>query len=141
MPLPPCEVDSKFHLCDVSGDMNCPFCSSDRVVEGQNAHAIAVRDTYPVSTGHTLVIPRQHVADITELPSEAYDACFQLVRQTIEILRTENSSDGFNIGVNIGAAAGQTVFHAHIHVIPRYSGDVDKPRGGVRCVIPEKQNY
>jgi len=121
--------------------MNCPFCSSDRPVEAQNTHAIAVRDTYPVSTGHTLVIPRQHVADITELPSEAYDACFQLVRQTIETLKAEGAPDGFNVGVNIGAAAGQTVFHAHIHVIPRYSGDVDKPRGGVRCVIPDKQNY
>ena len=121
--------------------MDCPFCSLDRPIEAENSHAVAVLDAYPVCAGHMLVIPRQHIADITELPDDAYNACFGLARQMIEKLKAESEPDGVNIGVNIGAAAGQTVFHAHIHVIPRYTGDVSDPRGGVRGVIPHQQSY
>jgi len=103
--------------------------------------AIAIRDAFPLSEGHTLVIPRRHVLSLFELsPDEQVDA-WRLVAQVRAELAKQFSPDAFNIGLNDGAAAGQTVPHAHIHVIPRYRGDVPDPRGGVRWVIPQKAAY
>ncbi len=121
--------------------MNCLFCHPDRVIVAENALAYAIRDNYPVSPGHTLVIPRRHALTVFDLTSDEYQACFELVKTVKEQLAQELKPDGFNIGVNCGEAAGQSVWHAHIHVIPRFSGDVANPRGGVRNIMPGKGNY
>ena len=119
----------------------CIFCKPDREILAQDRHAIAIYDGYPVSKGHTLVLPRRHLISIWDLEAEEYAACFDLVRTVRAMLESLFSPDGFNIGVNCGEAAGQTVPHAHIHLIPRFRGDVPKPRGGVRNVIPHKGHY
>lgn len=121
----------------------CPFCSVDaeRPILAENELALAIADRFPVSPGHTLVIPRRHVADYFALTPEEKKACWSLIDLVQEQLLRDYAPDGFNIGINVGEAAGQTVFHVHIHLIPRYTGDVDKPRGGVRGVIPGKKEY
>ena len=119
----------------------CIFCEPEREILAQNARAIAVFDSFPVSPGHALVLPRRHVATIWELDPDEYSDCFNLVRELHSDIETRFSPDGFNLGVNCGEAAGQSVWHAHIHVIPRYKGDVPNPRGGVRGVIPFKASY
>jgi diadenosine tetraphosphate (Ap4A) HIT family hydrolase len=121
--------------------MDCPFCNPDREIIAENDHSIAIFDSHPVSPGHALVIPRHHVSTIFDLADDEYASCFNLVRKIREILEEKHSTDAFNVGVNCGETAGQTVDHAHIHVIPRYSGDVDDPRGGVRHIIPDKGFY
>jgi diadenosine tetraphosphate (Ap4A) HIT family hydrolase len=88
-----------------------------------------------------LIIPKRIVADIFDLNDEEYKSCFDLVKTVKEIIKNKFNPDGFNVGVNSGETAGQTIFHAHIHVIPRYKGDVPNPRGGVRNVIPGKADY
>lgn len=119
----------------------CIFCKPAREIIGENASAIAVPDGFPVSPGHALILPRKHVITVWDLPELEYGQCFLLLRQVQQILADRYSPDGFNIGVNCGEAAGQSVWHAHIHLIPRYKGDVPNPRGGVRHVIPLKGNY
>ena len=119
--------------------MKSPFLNLEKIIENENAFAIY--DGFPVSKGHVLVIPKRVVAEIFDLNNEEYSSCFNLVKDVKKILEEKFKPDGFNIGKNNGEKAGQTVFHAHIHVIPRYSGDVDNPRGGVRHVIPGKGNY
>lgn len=116
---------------------SCPFCSPNRAIVAENTLAYAIRDGFPVSPGHTLVIPRRHVETVLGLTEQETAACWELVRAVC----SAGQADGFNIGMNCGAAAGQTVGHAHIHVIPRYIGDVAEPRGGVRHVIPGKGTY
>jgi diadenosine tetraphosphate (Ap4A) HIT family hydrolase len=103
--------------------------------------ALAFLDGFPVSNGHTLVIPKRHVTSIWEMTAEEYENAFNLVRQVKDLLQQKFEPQGFNVGVNCGEAAGQTVFHAHIHIIPRYTGDVLSPRGGIRNIIPGKGNY
>jgi len=98
-------------------------------------------DQYPVNPGHTLLIPKQHIVSFAELSEEEVQDLFRLALSVIEWLESQYEPDGFNIGINQGAAAGQTIEHLHIHVIPRYRGDVEDPRGGVRNVIPEKGRY
>ena len=122
-------------------NVNCPFCNSERDLVGSNDSAFAIRDAFPVSQGHTLIVPRTHESDLTALDVTSYGDCFDLVRSVVEELTEEFHPAGFNIGVNIGEAAGQTVDHAHIHVIPRYENDVPNPRGGVRGVIQGKADY
>ncbi|MFO7653189.1 MAG: DEAD/DEAH box helicase family protein [Candidatus Krumholzibacteriia bacterium] len=120
----------------------CPFCHlEDKHVVAGSALAVAVQDGYPVTPGHTLVIPRRHIATWFEASPEEQKALFDLVEQVKAKLDAELHPDGYNIGMNVGEAAGQTVPHLHIHVIPRYRGDVDDPTGGVRLVIPERGNY
>jgi len=119
----------------------CIFCNPEREILARNESAIAVFDTYPVSPGHALVLPLRHVATIWDLNAAEYDDCFRLVRAVQPLLAARFSPDGFNVGANCGEAAGQSVWHAHIHVIPRYKGDTPNPRGGVRNVIPLKGNY
>jgi diadenosine tetraphosphate (Ap4A) HIT family hydrolase len=120
----------------------CPFCSiaSDKII-GANAHAYAIHDTTPVAQGHVLVIPRRHAASYFDLSSEEQIACWNLVNKMHDLIKGTLKPDGFNVGINVNAAAGQTLWHVHIHLIPRYQGDVETPRGGVRAVIPSKQNY
>jgi diadenosine tetraphosphate (Ap4A) HIT family hydrolase len=120
----------------------CPFCSIDvgRVL-ASNEHAVAFADGYAVSRGHTLVVPRRHVASLFDLTPDEQAALWTLVAEVRRRLLDELTPDAFNIGLNDGVAAGQTVMHAHVHVIPRWSGDVPDPRGGVRWVIPAKARY
>ena len=120
----------------------CPFCSlpPDRIVL-RNASGVLVRDAFPVSPGHCLVIPHRHVASFFDLPDAERSDLLILLDQAKQGLDALHQPDGYNIGVNDGAAAGQTVPHLHIHLIPRYHGDLPDPRGGVRWVIPEKAPY
>jgi len=119
----------------------CPFCHVDREIIIENQHAMDILDLYPVSTGHSLVIPKIHIISVFDLPNPVYVACFNLVLELQSILQTKYNPDGFNVGINCGIPAGQTVMHAHIHVMPRYRGDMQNPRGGVRHIIPGKGNY
>jgi diadenosine tetraphosphate (Ap4A) HIT family hydrolase len=121
----------------------CPFCDVEpgRVLCG-NPEAYAIRDRYPVNPGHTLVIPHRHVASWFEATDEEKRGILELVdRVRSELEEQEPKPDGYNLGVNVGAAAGQTVGHLHMHVIPRFAGDVEDPRGGVRGVIPDRRSY
>ena len=120
---------------------DCPFCNTDRELTASSAHALAFPDHYPVSKGHTLVVPRRHVASYFELTQAEQHDLWDLVTIVRNQLMEQYRPDGLNIGINDGAAAGQTVFHAHIHLIPRYLGDVSRPRGGVRGVLPGKKEY
>ena len=106
-----------------------------------NALAFAIRDAFPVSPGHTLIIPRRLIATWFDATREERMAIVDLIDAVKEKLQEEFQPDGYNVGFNAGEAAGQTVMHLHVHVIPRYRGDVPDPRGGVRNVIPEKGNY
>jgi len=124
-------------------DEICPFCTdvANRVIE-QNELALAFLDGYPVTEGHTLIIPKRHVADYFDLLQPELNAIHQLIASRQSQLREVDSTiSGFNVGVNAGISAGQTVFHCHIHLIPRRNGDMDDPKGGVRGVIPEMQKY
>jgi diadenosine tetraphosphate (Ap4A) HIT family hydrolase len=113
---------------------------SDRIVEA-GEHAYVVLDAYPVSPGHSLVISRRHVADVFELTEVEIGDMLRLIQSTRERIDRSHHPAGYNIGVNIGIVAGQTVMHVHIHVIPRYPGDAADPTGGVRAVIPGKARY
>jgi diadenosine tetraphosphate (Ap4A) HIT family hydrolase len=124
-------------------DAKCIFCQIDSTrVIGENALCFAALDGYPASRRHTLIIPKRHVSDFFDLYQPEINAVYALLRQTkAEINGIDHEVTGFNVGVNIGEDAGQTVMHAYIHLIPRRYGDVENPRGGVRGVIPGKQNY
>ena len=121
----------------------CPFCDfpKDRIL-AQNELAFAIRDGSPVTLLHTLVIPKRHISGFFELGTSEMKACNVLLLWAKGAIREEDASvAGFNVGINIGEAAGQTIFHCHIHLIPRRHGDVESPRGGVRHVIPGKGDY
>ena len=120
----------------------CPFCSlpPERVL-ASNALALVIRDGYPVSPGHTLIIPRRHVGSFFEISEEERAAMLALLDGQKRALDAEYSPAGYNVGINDGAAAGQTVPHLHIHLIPRFAGDLPDPRGGVRWVMPHKAKY
>lgn len=122
--------------------MPCPFCeiSSERVVF-EDKLTICIRDKYPVTKGHSLIITRRHVESFFDLTREERFSVDAMLFRAKEELDSEFAPSGYNIGVNIGRAAGQTIGHVHVHLIPRYEGDMKDPRGGVRGVIPEKQGY
>ena len=120
--------------------MDCIFCQLDHSVLAETKLSVAFLDSFPVSNGHALVIPRRHVLSLWEMTDEEYTDAFNLVRHVKQILQEKFEPQGFNIGVNCGEAAGQSVLHAHIHLIPRYKGDIPSPRGGVRNIIPGKGN-
>jgi ATP adenylyltransferase len=124
-------------------DARCVFCTmAEANVVAGNALVYAVRDTSPVTPLHTLVLPRRHVSSYFDLDRGELDAVQTLLdRARSAILAADASVEGFNIGVNVGEAAGQTIFHCHVHLIPRRRGDVENPRGGVRAVIPGKASY
>ncbi|HBA88512.1 MAG TPA: HIT family protein [Geobacter sp.] len=120
----------------------CPFCTIDEsknVLE--NDRAVAFYDNFPVTPGHALIVPRRHIASFFEATKEEQAALFELVSEMRERVLAERAPDGFNIGINDGTAAGQTVMHLHIHLIPRYAGDTEDPRGGVRWIMPVKAPY
>jgi ATP adenylyltransferase len=125
---------------------SCLFCDiqtkiKDRIVD-ENALAYAIRDGFPVSPGHTLLIPKRHTLDYFGLTQEEVIAINQLMINQKRLLESEDPTiDGFNIGMNCGETAGQSVWHCHVHLIPRRQGDVERPKGGVRHVIPYKGNY
>ena len=106
-----------------------------------NALAFALRDAFPVSPGHTLIVPRRSVATWFDASREEQRAMLDLLDEVKRALDAELAPDGYNVGFNAGEAAGQTVMHLHLHVIPRFAGDVADPRGGVRHVIPGRGNY
>lgn len=120
----------------------CPFCSlpASRIID-RNEAGLVVRDAYPVTPGHTLVLPVRHVETFFETTAEERSGLLRLLDMARQQLDAEFAPAGYNIGINNGAAAGQTVPHLHIHLIPRYPLDCDDPRGGVRWVIPEKARY
>jgi len=121
---------------------SCPFCEiSDRSIVDENDLALAFYDQYPVSPGHTLIIPKRHVASFFSLNRDEIWMLNELSLSCKTILQDTYHPTGFNLGVNVGQDAGQSVFHCHVHLIPRYHGDVANPLGGVRGVIPEKQHY
>ena len=121
---------------------DCPFCppiAAPPLLE--TGLAFAVFDRFPVNPGHVLVLPRRHVADIFELTEDELRDVLRLLAQARRRLAADFPAAGFNLGVNVGDAAGQTIAHAHVHLIPRYAGDVPDPTGGVRGVIPGKAKY
>jgi diadenosine tetraphosphate (Ap4A) HIT family hydrolase len=107
----------------------CPFCNLAEPVLARNPYAFAISDKNPISPGHSLIVPVPHVPNIFALSPESYQACFNLLRALKESLEKSNSPAGFNVVVNNGTAAGQTVDHAHIHLVPRYTGDSLDLRG------------
>lgn len=119
----------------------CPFCSANDDVLLQNSHAYARRDINPVTPGHLLIIPFRHVASYFDTTDQERTALLQLLTASKAWLVKNHAPAGYNIGINVGEVAGQTIPHVHVHLIPRYVGDVDNPRGGVRGVIPAKQAY
>ena len=123
----------------------CIFCHPEGTLLKyvcENELATVFYDGFPVSEYHTLIVPKRHVADYFYLTTEEIAATQELLSQRRdELLKLDPTITGFNIGVNAGESAGQTVFHVHIHLIPRRKGDVENPRGGVRGVIPSKKDY
>jgi len=127
---------------DVMNKTTCPFCTPDNTkIFLSNSHAIAIYDGFPVSPGHSLIIPKRHISSFFEATRNEQMALLDLLAAMQEILVKERNPDGFNIGINVGEAAGQTVMHLHIHMIPRYAGDQPDPRGGVRLIFPDKAAY
>jgi len=120
----------------------CPFCTlpSERIIDS-NDLALVIRDGYPISPGHTLVIPKRHIGSWFETTPEEQSAMLNLLERAKAVLEEELQPNGYNIGINDGPNAGQTVPHLHMHLIPRYKGDQLDPRGGVRWIIPEKAKY
>ncbi len=120
----------------------CPFCAlpPDRIVS-EHGPVVVVRDRFPVSSGHSLVVPRRHVGSFFETTEEEQRAILKALTEAKAALEVEFAPAGYNIGINDGAAAGQTVSHLHIHLIPRFDGDQEDPRGGVRWIFPEKAQY
>ena len=120
----------------------CPFCrlDQDRLLLA-NELAVAIYDSHPVTPGHALLIPRRHIGSFFEATAAERDALMELLAAMRERLLASHRPDGFNIGINDGVAAGQTVMHLHIHLMPRYLADSADPRGGVRWIIPDRAPY
>ena len=122
--------------------MDCPFCTLPRQrILDEDELTVTIRDGYPVSPGHTLAIPRRHVISLSEASAAEWTAIGAALARARAGLDRELHPDGYNVGINDGVAAGQTVMHLHVHLIPRYRGDVPNPRGGVRHCIPGHGDY
>jgi len=120
----------------------CPFCHiNDNQIIFQDDLVMTFRDGYPLSVGHTLIIPKRHISSLFDATDEEHMALLHALRTLKIELTQQYAPDGYNIGINDGLAAGQTVMHLHIHLIPRYTGDCTDPRGGVRWIFPEKAVY
>jgi diadenosine tetraphosphate (Ap4A) HIT family hydrolase len=125
-----------------ASDNNCPFCGvAPAQVVAENELALALFDKYPVTPGHVLVCPRRHVASFFDLTEAETAAAFRLIHEIKWRCDREFQPAAYNVAVNVGGIAGQTIMHVHVHLIPRYDGDVADPTGGVRNVIPGKGNY
>lgn len=140
-----CEIHEYQHYNQLKRTENpdCPFCNpdADRELIVESATAYAMFDKFPVSSGHALIIPKRHCTDYFELSFREQAACMFMLNTVKEIISAKFKPSGYNVGINVGEKAGQTVNHVHIHLIPRYAGDVADPKGGVRGVIPSKQKY
>ena len=123
-------------------DRPCAFCTlPDYRIIDDSHYGVVIRDGYPISPGHTLVIPKRHVGSFFDLRADERMDLLTLLERAKAGVDAEFKPDGYNIGINDGAAAGQTVPHLHIHLIPRYEDDLPDPRGGVRWIIAEKADY
>ncbi|SFF05591.1 HIT family protein [Alteribacillus iranensis] len=122
--------------------MSCPFChlALDKILE-ENEEAFAFYDLYPVQKGHTLIVPKRHIITYFEATETEILSIHRLLTSRKKVLDKELQPDGYNIGVNVGEAGGQTVPHLHVHLIPRYNGDIEDPRGGIRKAIPNLVSY
>ena len=122
---------------------DCIFCNLEASrIEDENTLFLVIKDLYPVTEGHTLIIPKRHVPSFFELTDEEQTSFLEMLHAQKHMLASmDETITGFNVGINDGEDAGQTVMHCHIHLIPRRNGDMKNPRGGVRGVIPEKQSY
>jgi diadenosine tetraphosphate (Ap4A) HIT family hydrolase len=120
-----------------SKDQSCPLCQEEDVIL-RNDYAYVRRDNFQLSRGHVLVVPIRHVAGYFDMTLEEKHAIVTLLDQAKALIESEHAPDGYNIGVNIGKAGGQSRMHVHVHLIPRYEGDVADPRGGIRCVLAKK---
>jgi diadenosine tetraphosphate (Ap4A) HIT family hydrolase len=120
----------------------CAFCSlpPERIIDSSR-YGVLVRDGLPISPGHTLIIPKRHIGSFFELEADEQAELLDLMRRARAAIEQEYHPQGYNVGINDGAAAGQTIPHLHIHLIPRHQGDRADPRGGVRWIIPEKADY
>lgn len=139
--------DSKSHAADgASSTAFCPFCDiaendTEERIQDSNEFAYMIGDGFPVTRGHTLIIPKRHIASFFEATDKERQALLKLVDQAKEAIDIEHKPAAYNIGINDGPAAGQTIPHLHLHLIPRYEDQTADPRGGVRWVIPEKAAY
>lgn len=123
-------------------DNACPFCARpDSRLFYESETTFALWDIYPVSPGHALIIPKRHIATWFDADDGEQADLMQSLRVVKAIIDNKHAPEGYNIGINVGEVAGQTVFHLHIHVIPRYRGDIPNPRGGVRRVLPGRGSY
>lgn len=139
-----CKIYEYQHYNQIKrSESDCPFCNPDSETEliVVSATAYAIFDKYPVSEGHALIIPKGHCESYFDLTFKEQAACVFMLNKVKEIVSERFKPDGFNVGINVGEMAGQTVHHVHIHLIPRYKRDVDDPKGGVRGVIPSKKLY
>jgi ATP adenylyltransferase len=136
------DVDYR-NIVEANKLVKCIFCQIDnREISAENEYAFATPDGYAVTLGHTLVIPKRHVQDYFDLSEKERESINNLLRALRKLLiEKDKSISGFNVGVNCGESAGQSIMHCHIHLIPRRKGDVQNPRGGVRGVIPSRMNY
>jgi ATP adenylyltransferase len=127
-------------------EKECLFCNiqhreTKRIIE-ENTLAYVIRDAFAVTEHHSLIIPKRHAKDYFELTQAEINAVNQLIKlQKLQLDKKDKSIIGYNIGMNCGEAAGQTIFHCHIHLIPRRDGDIQNPRGGIRNIIPGKGDY
>lgn len=121
---------------------NCIFCEYEKLnIILKNNLCYAIFDKYPVNKGHMLIIPYRHIDSLFDATEEETEAIFSLLKEAKAYLDRKFKPDGYNVGVNIGKYAGQTIMHLHVHLIPRYKGDIDNPTGGIRGVIPSKMRY
>jgi diadenosine tetraphosphate (Ap4A) HIT family hydrolase len=123
-------------------DKPCAFCSlpESRIIDASQ-YGVVIRDGFPISPGHTLVMPQRHIGSFFDLNADEREDLMALLERAKVVIDAEFKPDGYNIGINDGPAAGQTVSHLHIHLIPRYKADLPDPRGGVRWIIPDKADY
>lgn len=140
-----CEIYEYQHYnqLTITQNQDCPFCNPEveRELIVESATAYAIYDKFPINDGHVLIIPKRHCEDYFNLTFKEQAACIFMLNKVKEIISDRFNPDGYNVGINVDEKAGQTINHVHIHLIPRYKGDVENPRGGVRGVIPNKQKY
>lgn len=122
--------------------MSCIFCNTeDLQIQIENDLAYAIFDKFPVNEGHMLIIPKRHYKNFFDASKEEILAIYDLIHECETLLTKKYNPDGFNIGINVNEEAGQTIMHLHVHLIPRYSGDVEDPRGGIRNLKPQLVPY